>query len=154
MEKRKEFPVAETLSRAVAILNGRLNRKFHSAWDKGVRRYALDLLGSLSELAEYDGVSRGDLHDRSSLEALLLNGARDWHEYSEGGCSLIYDRDIAERLCCPSELKRCRHGNRRPNRRETWIDVQARALYQAERWIITAFNIVLFQEMGWVADER
>ena len=44
---------------------------------------------------------------------------------------MIYDGDIAERLCCPSELKKTRNGERRPNSREEWLDVQARALRQA-----------------------
>ena len=61
----------------------------------------------------------------------MLNGARDWNAYSWGGSALIYDGDIAERLCTPSELKRTRHGERRPNSREEWLDTQARALYQA-----------------------
>lgn len=30
-----------------------------------------------------------------------------------------------------SELKKTRHGERRPNSREEWLDTQARALYQA-----------------------
>lgn len=51
---------------------------------------------------------------------------------------LIYDGDIAERLCTPSEYKRKRGGDFQPNSRETWLDVQARALYQAARWIINA----------------
>ena len=45
--------------------------------------------------------------------------------------SLIYNEDIAERLCTPSELKKTRHGERRPNAREEWLDTQARALFQA-----------------------
>lgn len=61
----------------------------------------------------------------------MLNGAQDWGQYSWGGSALIYDGDIAEHLCCPSELKKNRHGERRPNSREEWLDVQARALYQA-----------------------
>ena len=60
-----------------------------------------------------------------------LDGAADWSQYSWGSCSLIYDSDIAERLCCPSELKKTRNGERRPNSREEWLDVQARALRQA-----------------------
>lgn len=44
---------------------------------------------------------------------------------------MIYDSDIAERLCNPSELKKTRNGERRPNGREEWLDTQARALFQA-----------------------
>ena len=61
----------------------------------------------------------------------MLNGAKDWNQYSWGALSLIYDCDIAERLSAPSELKKTRGGERRPNSREEWLDVQARALQQA-----------------------
>lgn len=70
-----------------------------------------------------------DAHD---LRALLLNGAQTWKAYSWGGSSLIYDRDICERLSNPTEKKITRNGERRPNNREEWLDVQARALFQAE----------------------
>lgn len=95
-----------------------------SAWTKGVELYADEFREFLEE---------------NNLEATtenLLNGARDWKEYSYGGCSLIYDYEIAERLCSPSELKKCRDGERQPNRSETWLDVQARALYQAARLVL------------------
>ena len=72
-----------------------------------------------------------DLTESKKVRAALLNGAADWSQYSWGGCSLIYDSDIAERLCSPSELKKTRNGERRPNSREEWLDTQARALFQA-----------------------
>ena len=70
----------------------------------------------------------------------MLNGAQDWEQYSWGGSALIYDGDIAERLCCPSELKKTRNGERRPNSREEWLDVQARALYQASSRVVNAYR--------------
>nr|DAP26633.1 MAG TPA: hypothetical protein [Bacteriophage sp.] len=70
----------------------------------------------------------------------MLNGAQDWEQYSWGGSALIYDYDIAERLCCPSELKKTRNGERRPNSREEWLDVQARALYQAASRVVNAYR--------------
>lgn len=86
-----------------------------SAWDRGVKQYAIELV-----------------EDAESIEpSALLNGARDWREYSYGGCALIYDEDIAARLCSPHELKRTKNGTRQPNPREAWLDVQARALRQA-----------------------
>lgn len=106
------------------------NRRARSAWDKGVNLYALELLDNIRDLPADDS--------RQEIKNALLNGARDWREYSWGGCSLIYNGDIAERLCSPSELKRCRGGEWRPNRREEWLDVQARALYQAFRLICRA----------------
>ena len=105
-------------------------RRARSAWDKGVTLYALELLDNLRDLPAAD--------NRQEIKKALLNGARDWSEYSYGGCSLIYNGDIAERLCSPSELKRCRGGEWRPNRRESWLGVQARALYQAFRLICRA----------------
>ena len=95
-----------------------------SAWQKGVKAYALELLEELE----------GDY-----TAAKILNGAENWKAYSCGGCSLIYDADIAERLCSPSELKRTKGGERQPSSSETWLDAQARALSQAARMIAKAF---------------
>ena len=105
-------------------------RRARSAWDKGVTLYALELLDNLRNLPATD--------NRQEIQKALLNGARDWDEYSWGGCSLIYNDEIAARLCSPSELKRCRGGEWRPNRRESWLGVQARALHQACRLICRA----------------
>lgn len=95
--------------------------RVRSAWMRGVHQYALELAQALDEC----GIT-GPL-----TEEQALNGARSWEEYSEGGCALIYDADIADRLCSPSELKKVRGGDRAPNAAETWLDVQARALQQA-----------------------
>ena len=103
-------------------------RKDRSAWDRGVNTYALELVEELRERAAYEG--RNPEPGKECRE-WMLNGAQDWNQYSWGGSSLIYDGDIAERLCTPSELKKTRHGERRPNSREEWLDTQARALYQA-----------------------
>lgn len=105
--------------------------KQRSAWDKGVTQYALELVDELAEQINDGYVDPTELVKPRALRAALLNGAKDWREYSWGGCSLIYDPDIASRLCCPSELKKTRNGERRPNSREEWLDVQARALHQA-----------------------
>lgn len=103
-------------------------RKDRSAWNKGVTMYALELLEEYRERAAYEG---REAADRAEFKAWLLNDADSWESYSYGGSSLIYNGDIAERLCCPSEYKRTREGERRPNSREEWLDVQARALHQA-----------------------
>ena len=98
--------------------------KRRSAWERGVQEYALEMI----ECAEVPLT-------KDNAKSILLNGADNWAQYSEGGCALIYDADIAERLCSPSELKRVRGGDRNPNSRETWLDVQARALFQANNFI-------------------
>ena len=103
-----------------------------SAWARGVHAYAVDLVEGLEDSA--------DLSNERLLEKALLNGASSWAQYSEGGCALIYDADIAERLCSPSELKRCKGGDRHPNSRENWIECQARALWQAHRLIVRHFE--------------
>lgn len=114
--------LAETIR---AELNARHDR---SAWDKAVTLYALDLLDDVQEGA--DNMERLPL-DGAELEQWALNGASCWEQYSNGGCSLCYNADIAARVCTPSELKRTDGGMNAPNNRETWLDVQARALYQA-----------------------
>lgn len=118
-------------------------RKDRSAWDKGVTEYALELVEKLAEAAEDGYIDASDLASPRMLREALLNGANDWMAYSWGGSSLIYDWDIAERLCCPSELKRTRNGERRPNSQEEWLDTQARALFQAEVRVQSVMRDVL-----------
>mgnify|MGYP000600650730 CR=1 FL=1 len=108
-----------------AELNARHDR---SAWGKAVTLYALDLLDDVQEGA--DNMERLPL-DGAELERWALNGASCWEQYSNGGCSLCYNADIAARVCTPSELKRKHGGAYEPNSRETWLNVQARALNQA-----------------------
>ena len=103
-------------------------QKDRSAWSRGVKAYALELVEELEERAQYEGRNP---EPGAECRAWMLNGAQDWNAYSWGGSSLIYDGDIAERLCTPSELKKTRNGERRPNSREEWLDTQARALFQA-----------------------
>ena len=93
-----------------------------TAWDRGVVLYALELARNL-EGKDMDG--------KESLQAILLNGAKDWKEYSYGGCALAMDEAIAKRLCTNGQFVRVRHGRKAPNKEETWMDVQARALVQA-----------------------
>lgn len=107
------------------------SEKQRSAWDKGVTKYALELVEQLGEQINGGYFEELDLTEFKKVRAALLNGAANWSQYSWGGCSLIYDSDIAERLCNPSELKKTRNGERRPNSREEWLDTQARALFQA-----------------------
>ena len=114
------------LESVAAVKHGR------SAWARGVHAYAVELVEGMNDSA--------DLANEVMLQKELLNGAQSWAQYSEGGCALIYDADIAERLCSPSELKRCKGGERQPNARETWLECQARALWQAHRLIVRHFE--------------
>jgi len=105
------------------------NHPVNSAWRKAIRSYALEMV--------YSAEGELSLSTVADLKKELLNGANNWREYSYGGCSLIYDADIAKRLCSPSEYKKTREGERAPNARETWLEVQARALGQAAMLIST-----------------
>lgn len=113
--------VYETISETV---------KPRSAWARGVRDTALDILEAVKD---WDPVV-----ELPELEKTCLNGADNWSAYSWGGCLLIYDEGIAERFCSPSELKKFTgaHGLRNPNKQEQWLDVQARGCHQA-------FNLIL-----------
>lgn len=107
------------------------SQKGRSAWARGVNEYAIELLEE-NESINFDNARL--------LERSLLNGADDWSHFSWGGCSHIYDEDIAERLCTKSELKRKDGGRLKPNNNEEWLDVQARALYQAYFKIKRIYN--------------
>lgn len=111
--------------------------KSRSAWSKGVEAYAHDLIEHLYEHCEYEGEIPCN---RRLCEKALLNGAENWNQYSWGGSSLCYDGQIAERLCNPSELRKTQRGALRPNKREEWLDVQARALYQASLIVLNAYD--------------
>lgn len=113
-------------------------KKPRSAWDKGVLLYASDMLDELDEAIDGGYFDPADLAAPHLLERTMLNGADDWMQYSEGGCSLCHDGQIAERLCTPSELKKTAHGLKDPNPRENWIQCQARALFQAAELIKSA----------------
>ena len=119
------------------LANEIANRKTRSAWERGVTSYALDLLEKLREAYDYHARTG---EPTKADEKTLLNGASSWDGYAWGGNGLCYDYAIAERLCNPSELKKTKDGSRRPNRREEWLDVEARALYQAARVLLRAIG--------------
>jgi len=98
-----------------------------SKWVQGVAEYADELREFLKE------------NNLKATKENMLNGASDWDQASYGGSWLIYDDQIAERLATPSEIKsRTRkYGlSDKANADETWLDVQARALYQASRKVL------------------
>ena len=120
-----------------------------SRWDRAVIEDAEEMIAEVIEnLKDTPDEAPRDL---TALTAELLNVSvstlRSWggddghngvrslyqcaHESSWGGSHLCYNSDIARHYCTPSELKRTRDGARRPNARDEWLDVQARAIYQA-----------------------
>jgi hypothetical protein len=90
-----------------------------SHWDKALQTYAIEILSALPPDTELPST-------RSQLDVTLLNGARSWQQYSESGCSLVADVDIAERLLTPSQFRRWQ-----PDSSPDPIKVQTRALHQA-----------------------
>lgn len=135
--EQEEETMTETRT-AADLIRENLNISTRSAWMRGVAQYAADLLGELDEAERGGWVDHDVYQSPALLRRTLLNGASDWKQYSEGGCSMIFDAEIAERLCTASELKLTRNGQRKPNSRESWLDVQARALYQAAECIARA----------------
>ena len=114
------------------IMDSINNQEHSNAWSRGVAEYALELLEGLKKNIESGRFNPENITNRDITHKALLNGESSWHSYSWDGCSFIYDRDIAERLCTPSELKKTRNGARKPNAIEHWLDAQGRALLQAE----------------------
>ena len=104
--------------------------KCRSAWSKGVKEYAYMLLDNIFSYSDYKAIT-----NFKSLHEVLLKSAPNWKRFSWGGYALICNEDIAKKLCSPSELKKCKNGMLRPNKQEQWLDVQTRALIQAENLI-------------------
>lgn len=115
------------------IINQIKKQNPRGVWANAVKDDALELLREI-ELDETD------LSNSHTLEKALLGGAENWKQYSWGGCALCYNKDIALHYCTPSELKKTDYGNRRPNKEEEWLDLQARALFQASELIKQVFN--------------
>lgn len=93
-----------------------------SAWRRGVQQYAMDLLSYLPDYHELTP---------ENCREVLLNGTGSWKEWAYSGCGLVYDCAIAERLCTPSEFRKKRGGELEPSLRESWLDVEVRAVGQA-----------------------
>ena len=102
--------------------------KARSAWDKGVKEIAKDLVNRYEEIVRY---REGSDSVPPLTEKIVLNGANSWEQYCYGGRAMICDREIAKTLCTPSELRRTEFGRKAPNRYESWMDVQVRAHVQA-----------------------
>lgn len=121
-------------------------RKNVSAWKNGVKNYALYLIDDLPD--EYCMIfdNQRELEEQLKLfKKLLLNGADNWQQYSYYGNAYCYDEDIAAALCNSSEYRKNKGGEKQPNSRETWLDVQARALYQADLLITSAIRDAAYQ---------
>lgn len=135
-EIKKEIACA-TIGAALENLEGRKDR---SAWDKAVTEDAIDLLNDLLNGISDGWIDATVIGNRTRTEAAMLNGANDWKHYSWSGCALCYNGQIAKHYCTPSEYKRTHAGAYKPNASEEWLDVQARALWQAARRVHEAIE--------------
>lgn len=117
--------------------------KMRSAWKKGVKAYALQMANKVERLCDE---RVGTYRSLAEAKEAVMGGARNWREASYGGMWFVRDGDIAGRLCTVTELKRCKGGEKAPNKEETWLDVQARALAQA--WDMLAEAVLAVQQEG------
>lgn len=113
------------------------NSRTRSAWSRGVNLYALDILDSMAERADWY-YSIYEEYPKMS-ESFALNGASDWRHYAEGGNGLIYTYKIVGRLCTPGEIRKYNDGK---FRNINFIEVEARALYQAFRVIVLSCSLL------------
>lgn len=103
----------------------KMSRTERSYWSRGVasliRDYGENVLG------EHDGeiISARDFYKLWNCGAETLKDAVYYGSFD------IWNYDIAKRLCTPSDLKKSNEGMRNPNRCETWLDVEYRAVKQA-----------------------
>ncbi|MCM1516190.1 MAG: hypothetical protein NC080_07270 [Paraprevotella sp.] len=117
-----------------AVRFGIENSDGDTAWDVGVRSAALEIWDRIIESGEYPD-------NENLLYKSMLNGAQDWHQYSYGGCALVYDIDIARRYMRYSDLVNI-IGGRFELEGKNWLDVQADALYQAADLIAACYEKV------------
>ena len=123
MDKKEIAQALETLKN---------QKQPRGAWARGVRAYALEILEGVLENLEWkeEEGQDADFYTPKQLEKIALNGAQDWRQYSEGGCSLVCTRDIVDRLCNKTEKQRFW---KNPDKYQE-LEWQSRALFQA--WLL------------------
>ena len=126
----------EELESELIALESAINTGNQSLYDDNYQKFS----ASTSELANYS-----ETQHLAELAKTYSNTLAEQKESISTNLALqeayqTYGGDIAERLCTPSELKKTRHGERRPNSREEWLDTQARALHQAARRVSSLYS--------------
>lgn len=118
-----------------------------SKWRKGVYAIAIDRLDEMDDNTKitWHTLLNGALWD--DKEANFDNIISACNTYAWGGCGLVYDVDIADLLATKSEAYYS-NGNLkgRPNKSEQWLDLYARAIFQAFRLIIRQFKDEIIEE--------
>lgn len=90
-EKERQLERVQYIKNKIEKINPNSKRK------AAERDYALDLIRNLECWVKQRQLD-DFLNNSNVLRKLLLDGAENWTEYSEGGCSLIYNEDIIERI--------------------------------------------------------
>lgn len=79
----------------IGEIKARIEKRMNdSKRDKIRATYALEILNDYKDLYQRD--DEYNLNHENLKQ--LLCGAKDWKQYSEGGCSLVYNGDIEERI--------------------------------------------------------
>ena len=113
-----------------------INRiKCRSAWNKGVKIYAVMLLENLKE----NGYKGRDITSPAILRKFMLKGADNWETFSRGGCALIYNGDIVKTLCTPAIIDHYNSGRLNISA-DNIFKWQRQALQHAERLIMQSVN--------------
>ena len=111
-----------------------LSRERTSAWNRGLAEYIREIAKEAARVYNFK-----ELNNYQDFKKCLLHGAQDWQQYAYGGSSLIYDEDICNRLCTKSEKRRFKNGLLDPAKNKLWMDIQARALWQAAQYLQNAY---------------
>ena len=118
-----------TISRPAPLEQLKSEKPARSAWGRGVQAAAVEIVESVDYIDELPASYK-------PFERALLGDARDWSQYSWGGCSLCCNVEIAERYMTPSGLKRYMAPGHEASEGfggEQLLDMQARALRAACR---------------------
>ena len=87
--RKDNMSSSEVLKFIEKQLDNDLNNSNLSTWNQGVNLYAKELINDFKE---------NNSNEFALTLKHLLNGAKDWKQYSWDGNSLIYINDIAESL--------------------------------------------------------
>lgn len=120
----------------------REHQKQRSRWEKGVFEIATIIVDGVICNNDY-----GDFclpKTWTETEITLLSGAKNWTQYVEGGCALVYNHEIAHTLLTPAERKRWeRNPDFVPGHVKegmTMLELEIRAAYQAAHIIEKAYQ--------------
>lgn len=118
-----------------------------SKWHKGVVSIAIDRLDEMhsgTKITWYSLLNGALWHDKGANFDNIVNAC---NKYAWGGCGLIYDIDIADLLATKSEAY-YKNGNLKgkPNASEQWLDLYARAIFQAFSLIMKYYKNEMIED--------